>query len=433
MIVAAGVLFQAPSGRVLLLRRSGEGDAPGMWAFPGGKLEDGEAPGEAAVRECAEEIGLYPDSPGQVLMRRIKDGVDFTTFLCPVAEEFVPELNDEHSDFQWADIADALSTGVGDPPEAKEEAKTDAADWKEEDHPRGEDGKFGSGGGKAKSGESPSESKESESEDSPGTYLNYLKEDYNDALKRMREAKAEGRDSAYREAKKEYVELIELIKKAKQAEGKRSNRASKHVSEEAKALAKDIVWTRGSANGLDSSLMAREVQTLPVNILKGLHEANVRAVVCRDNITDYYSDLKGVQPRGWPPGSTFEQVTGVYRTQDKIAVVATIRDPRNKFGRKIPHTGEAMNGSANVVQHELLHAYDFCCGKDGKAVSEEQKFREARYQDLEDLQKYSYLMQPPPAGIEETFAEVGAMYLTKTIPEGKMKHLQEYFKELFGD
>ncbi len=33
----------------------------GYWEFPGGKLDDGELPAEAAVRECREETGLVVD------------------------------------------------------------------------------------------------------------------------------------------------------------------------------------------------------------------------------------------------------------------------------------------------------------------------------------------------------------------------------------
>lgn len=44
-------------GRVLMVRRrAAEGEL--SWQFPAGGVEPGEAPGEAAVRETAEETGL---------------------------------------------------------------------------------------------------------------------------------------------------------------------------------------------------------------------------------------------------------------------------------------------------------------------------------------------------------------------------------------
>ena len=56
VIVAAAVIIR--DGRVLLTRR-GEGQhLAGMWEFPGGKLEAGESPEEALVRECQEECGI---------------------------------------------------------------------------------------------------------------------------------------------------------------------------------------------------------------------------------------------------------------------------------------------------------------------------------------------------------------------------------------
>jgi len=43
---------------VLLTRRAEGQHLAGMWEFPGGKLEDGESPEEALVRECREECGI---------------------------------------------------------------------------------------------------------------------------------------------------------------------------------------------------------------------------------------------------------------------------------------------------------------------------------------------------------------------------------------
>jgi 8-oxo-dGTP pyrophosphatase MutT (NUDIX family) len=56
------VLLADPEGRVLLQRRDPDARAePGQWSLPGGHLEDGEDPEQAARRELAEETGLAVD------------------------------------------------------------------------------------------------------------------------------------------------------------------------------------------------------------------------------------------------------------------------------------------------------------------------------------------------------------------------------------
>lgn len=55
--VVAGVLADA-RGRVLLARRTRGRDLAGLWEFPGGKVEPGETPEAALVRELEEELGI---------------------------------------------------------------------------------------------------------------------------------------------------------------------------------------------------------------------------------------------------------------------------------------------------------------------------------------------------------------------------------------
>jgi A/G-specific adenine glycosylase len=54
--VAVGVLWR--NGRVLVQQRPEGGMLAGLWEFPGGKVEPGETPEQAVVREFREETGL---------------------------------------------------------------------------------------------------------------------------------------------------------------------------------------------------------------------------------------------------------------------------------------------------------------------------------------------------------------------------------------
>ena len=56
VVVAAAVVIR--EGRVLLTRHAEGQHLAGMWEFPGGKLELGESPEAAVVRECREECGI---------------------------------------------------------------------------------------------------------------------------------------------------------------------------------------------------------------------------------------------------------------------------------------------------------------------------------------------------------------------------------------
>ncbi len=56
LIVAAAALVDS-DGRVLVQQRR-DGIHAGLWEFPGGKLEPGETPATALVRELSEELGI---------------------------------------------------------------------------------------------------------------------------------------------------------------------------------------------------------------------------------------------------------------------------------------------------------------------------------------------------------------------------------------
>lgn len=57
VLVAACALVDV-DGRVLLARRPPGRPLAGLWEFPGGKVETGERPEEALIREMSEELGI---------------------------------------------------------------------------------------------------------------------------------------------------------------------------------------------------------------------------------------------------------------------------------------------------------------------------------------------------------------------------------------
>ena len=59
--VVAGALFDA-AGRVLIAQRPEGKHMAGGWEFPGGKVDPGETPLQALVRELREELGVETHS-----------------------------------------------------------------------------------------------------------------------------------------------------------------------------------------------------------------------------------------------------------------------------------------------------------------------------------------------------------------------------------
>lgn len=125
----AGITYQLPDGRILLLRRGrNEENYAGHWALPGGGSEQGETPAETARREAYEETGGVAPS-GAMRLAHVAEtptGAKYRTFVQQVPKEFWPRLNGEHDGAVWADpkhppepthpsvkkaLGDMLSTG----------------------------------------------------------------------------------------------------------------------------------------------------------------------------------------------------------------------------------------------------------------------------------------------------------------------------------
>tara|TARA_R110002049_G_scaffold84375_1_gene214673 strand:+ start:2143 stop:2541 length:399 start_codon:yes stop_codon:yes gene_type:complete len=58
MVVVSAVALIDVDGRVLLAQRPPGKPMAGLWEFPGGKVETGETPEAALIRELQEELGI---------------------------------------------------------------------------------------------------------------------------------------------------------------------------------------------------------------------------------------------------------------------------------------------------------------------------------------------------------------------------------------
>jgi len=57
-VLVSAVALIDRDGRILLAQRPEGKSMAGLWEFPGGKIEDGETPEAALVRELQEELGI---------------------------------------------------------------------------------------------------------------------------------------------------------------------------------------------------------------------------------------------------------------------------------------------------------------------------------------------------------------------------------------
>jgi 8-oxo-dGTP diphosphatase len=58
LVLVAAVVLVDTDGRVLLAQRPEGKQMAGLWEFPGGKVDPGETPEAALIRELGEELGI---------------------------------------------------------------------------------------------------------------------------------------------------------------------------------------------------------------------------------------------------------------------------------------------------------------------------------------------------------------------------------------
>jgi len=137
---------------------------------------------------------------------------------------------------------------------------------------------------------------------------------------------------------------------------------------------------------------------LPQNVRDSLAKDGVQ-VIATDKVTDVMPELKGQKPRGWPPGSSWDDVDGAYDTTGKRIIVAQ-RQNSSK-----PYT----NDVAGLTRHETGHAVDRLNNLSAHLDFTTAYTREVGTVPAADKQTLDYFLQTGDAGREETFAETFAI------------------------
>ena len=84
MVLVAAVALIDADGRVLLAQRPEGKSMAGLWEFPGGKVEPGETPEAALIREMHEELGIDTHASCLAPLCFASHGYDDFHLLMPV-------------------------------------------------------------------------------------------------------------------------------------------------------------------------------------------------------------------------------------------------------------------------------------------------------------------------------------------------------------
>jgi 8-oxo-dGTP diphosphatase len=103
--VTAAIIIQ--DHKVFIAKRKPPGRMPGMWEFPGGKIEDGETPEQCLKRELREELEIdvvVGDHIGTSLHQYDFYTVELLAYRA-IIEAGEIKLND-HADMAWVEAKD---------------------------------------------------------------------------------------------------------------------------------------------------------------------------------------------------------------------------------------------------------------------------------------------------------------------------------------
>ena len=108
-------------GRILVTQRPKDKNFAGLWEFPGGKIESGETPEQAIVRELFEELSIEPCERCVEPLIFTTDQQQFRTivlllFLCRQWDGFVQPMEGQKTKWLYPDELNELEWVSADIP-----------------------------------------------------------------------------------------------------------------------------------------------------------------------------------------------------------------------------------------------------------------------------------------------------------------------------
>jgi peptidoglycan hydrolase-like protein with peptidoglycan-binding domain len=173
-------------------------------------------------------------------------------------------------------------------------------------------------------------------------------------------------------------------------------------------LLRRLVRAGGTADAGDVRAVQADLSSLPTVMLQRALAKGVTVVAVRNTVTDHVAAYRDQHPRGWPPGSTWSQVPGMYLPSTKEVVVATQASANG--GREVRPFGSG-HGAQSLTLHEFAHGLDLSGAISGfRSTSSD--FERAYRADASGMvgRQEVYLLQAGRAGREEAFAEVFARF-----------------------
>jgi hypothetical protein len=159
----------------------------------------------------------------------------------------------------------------------------------------------------------------------------------------------------------------------------------------------------------------RQLANVPAPILKAYAEAGGKIRIGLGGFPDIDSmqAFKGVMPRGWPQGSSWDQVNGGFNPQSKTAMIG------------VGNKKSAGSGSVATILHELGHGVDSVkIGAPHTTNPEYLKIHD-RYKPFVDAYE-----QHPEEFFAESFARMHASKKSRTAMMNKYPDMYRHFKKL---